>query len=115
MSPSLILLAENAGAIMTTLKDDDTSDAKLLTSIFDTPELVECYDNDVLFLLKGLLNEKTGANIRNEIAHGLMGEQKGCNGAARFFLCWVLRLLSYTSGECQEILMTSENLQKESK
>lgn len=108
-------IAENAGAIMTTLKDDDTSDAKLLTSIFDTPELVECYDNDVLFLLKGLLNEKTGANIRNEIAHGLMGEQKGCNGAARFFLCWVLRLLSYTSGECQEILITSENLQKESK
>lgn len=107
-------IAEDAGAIMSTLKDDDTSDAKLLTSIFDAPELIECYDNDILFLLKGLLNEKIGANIRNEIAHGLMGEQKGSNGAARFFLCWVLRLLSYTSGECQEILTTSENLKKES-
>lgn len=108
-------LAEEEGAIMSTLKDDDTSDAKLLTSIFDAQELIECYDNDILFLLKGLLNEKTGANIRNEIAHGLMGEQKGSNGAARFFLCWVLRLLSYTSSECQEILITSENLKKESK
>lgn len=37
-------IAENAGAIMTTLKDDDTSDAKLLTSIFDTPELVATLD-----------------------------------------------------------------------
>lgn len=107
-------IAEDAGAIMSTLKDDDTSDAKVLKSIFDAPELVDCYDNDILFLIKGLLNEKTGANIRNEIAHGLMGEQKGSNGAARFFLCWVLRLLSYTSGECQEILITSENLRKES-
>lgn len=108
-------IAEDVGAVMSTLKKDDTSDAKLLTSIFDSPELIECYDNDILFLFKGLLNEKTGANIRNEIAHGLMGEQKGSNGVARFFLCWVLKLLSYTSVECQKILNTSENLKKESK
>lgn len=108
-------IAESAGAIMSTLEDDDTSDAKLLTSVFDSPELIECYDNDIIFLFKGLLNEKTGANIRNKIAHGIMGEQEGSNGAARFFLCWVLKLLSFTSIECWEIIRSSEKLSEKSK
>ena len=108
-------IAESAGAIMSTLEDDDTSDAKLLTSVFDSPELIECYDNDIIFLLKGLLNEKTGANIRNKIAHGLMGELEGSNGAARFFLCWALKLLSFTSIECLKIIRTSEKLSEKSK
>ena len=97
-------LAETFGANMSTLDDDNLSEAKTLTSIFDAPELVDCYDNDILFLIKGLMNEKTGANIRNEIAHGIMSEQKGNSGVARFFFCWVLKLLSFTSKECQDTI-----------
>ena len=100
-------LAETVGANMSTLNNDSTSDAKLLTSIFDAPELVDCYNSDILFLFKGLMNEKAGGNIRNEIAHGLMGEQAGSNGTARYFFCWVLKLLSFTSREFQDILFES--------
>lgn len=103
-------IAENTGGIMYTLENNGSSQEKLLTSIFDTPELVECYDNDILFLFKGLMNEKAGANIRNEIAHGIMSENKGNSGVARFFLCAVLKLLSLTSKEYYKILQESDAL-----
>jgi len=100
-------VAECAGANMSTLKYDDTSDMKLLKSVFDAPELIECFDEDILFLFKGMMNEKAGANIRNEIAHGIMSQQKGNSGVARFFFCWVLKLLSFTSKDFYKFL--SEN------
>lgn len=105
-------IAENVGGIMYTLENNGSSKEKLLTSIFDTPELVECYDNDILFLFKGLMNEKAGANIRNEIAHGIMNENKGNSGVARFFLCAILKLLSFTSKEYYKILQESDALMR---
>lgn len=96
-------IASSAGALTTTLKPDNTSDAKTLSSIFELPELIDCYDNNLLFLFQGLMNEHVGANIRNEIAHGLMSEAKGNDGAARFFFCWVLKLLALTARNFYEI------------
>ena len=95
-------LAKNCGAITSTLNDDSTSDAKLLTSLFELPELLDCYDNDILFLFQGLMNEKNGANIRNNIAHGLMDEWASNSGASYFFFCWVIKLLSFTARSCYQ-------------
>ena len=103
-------IAENAGAIISTLKADRSSENKVLSSVFTLPELIDCYDNDILFLFQGLMNEKAGANIRNEIAHGIMGEVKGSSGCSIFFLCAVLKLLSLTSKRAYEILRESEAL-----
>lgn len=41
---------------------------------------MDCYDNDILFLFKTLLNEQSEANIRNEIAHGIIGEASASSG-----------------------------------
>ena len=105
-------IAEISGAITTTINNKNTSDAKLLSSVFDTPELKDCYNTDILFLFKGLLNEKAGANIRNNIAHGLMSEATGNSGVARFFFWWVVKLLSFTSYECQKILVSEKILNR---
>lgn len=103
-------IAKVAGGITSTLKDDGTSEEKVLGTIFSMQELTDCYDENILFLFKGLLNEQAGANIRNLIAHGLMEEKEANSGIGIYFLCAIIRLLALTSKECLGILKTSEKL-----
>lgn len=103
-------LARELGALTVTLENDGTSKEKLLTSVFDLPELVNAYDNDILFLFEGLLNKQAGANIRNNSAHGLLTESSAKSGACVYFICAVIRLLSYTSSECINLLINSSKI-----
>lgn len=82
-------IAEENGGLVYTLEDDDTSNAKTLSSIFDIPELVDCYDPDYLFTFRGLLNEKAGSNLRNMIAHGIL-EPGAANSGSSIYFCIVL-------------------------
>lgn len=104
-------LARELGALTVTLENDGTSKEKVLTSVFDLPELIDAYDNDILFLFEGLLNEQAGANIRNNVAHGLLIEALAQSGVCIFFICAVIRLLSYTSIECINIFNNSPKIQ----
>lgn len=103
-------IAKEAGGLTTTLGNDGTFQEKVLSSIFDLPELLDCYNNDILFLFKGLLNEKAGANIRNEIAHGIVDEATTNAGAYLYFVGAVIKMLSFTSKKCYKILRRSTNL-----
>lgn len=103
-------LARELGALTVTLENDGTSKEKLLTSVFDLPELTDAYDNDILFLFEGLLNEQAGANIRNKTAHGLLTESSAKSGVCIYFICAVIRLLSYTSFECMNLLISSSKI-----
>ena len=97
-------IAKTAGALTVTLENDGSSKQKTLTSIFDLPELLDCYDNDIIFLFKGLLNEQSGANIRNEIAHGIMEETKGATGSCVYFISALIRLLVISSPKCLKMI-----------
>ncbi len=77
-------IAKNVGGITVTLENDGSSKEKVLSSIFDLPELLDCYDNDILYLFKALLNEQSGANIRNEVAHGIVSEASASSGVYSF-------------------------------
>lgn len=103
-------IAKEVGGLTVTLENDGTSKEKVLSSIFDLPELNDCYDNDILFMFRELLNEKAGANIRNEVAHGLLSESGAASGACLYFACAVIKLLSYTSPRCYRTLKTSAKL-----
>lgn len=103
-------IAKEVGGLTVTLENDGTSKEKVLSTIFDLPELNDCYDNDILFIFRGLLNEKAGANIRNEVAHGLLGESSAASGACLYFASAFIKLLSYTSPQCYSILQTSDKL-----
>ena len=98
------ILAKELGDITITLENDGASKEKVLSAIFDLPKLKDSYDNDILFEFKGLLNEPSGANLRNLVAHGLLGDR--ITGCSLYFLCAVIKLLSFTSKECYEIFMT---------
>lgn len=103
-------IAREVGGITVTLENDGSSMEKVLSSIFSLPELLDCYDNDIIFTFKGLLNEQAGANIRNEVAHGIIGEYACSTGVCLYFGVAVIKLLSYTSISCYEILRNNEKL-----
>lgn len=104
-------IAKNAGALTVTLENDGSSKQKTLTTVFDLPELLDCYDNDIIFLFKGLLNEASGANIRNEIAHGIMEESKGVAGASIYFICAFIKLLVISSLRGFSMLVDNEKME----
>ena len=103
-------IAREVGGLTVTLEKDDSSMEKVLSSILLLPELVDCYDNDILFTFRGLLNEQAGANIRNEIAHGIISEYACSTGVCLYFGVAVIKLLSLTSASCYQILKNSEKL-----
>ena len=103
-------IAKEVGGLTVKLKDDGSSMEKVLSSILSLPELLDCYDNDILFTFRGLLNEQAGANIRNEIAHGIISEYACSTGVCLYFGVAVIKLLSLTSASCYQILKNSEKL-----
>ena len=103
-------IAKEVGGLTVTLKDDGSSMEKVLSSILSLPELLDCYDNDILFTFRGLLNEQAGANIRNEIAHGIISEYACSTGVCLYFGVAVIKLLSLTSISCYQILKNSKKL-----
>ena len=103
-------IAREVGGLTVTLEKDGSSMEKVLSSILSLPELVDCYDNDILFTFRGLLNEQAGANIRNEIAHGIISEYACATGVCLYFGVAVIKLLSLTSASCYQILKNSEKL-----
>lgn len=103
-------IAREVGGLTVTLENDGSSMEKVLSSILSLPELVDCYDNDILFTFRDLLNEQAGANIRNEIAHGIISEYACSTGVCLYFGMAVIKLLSLTSASCYQILKNSEKL-----
>ena len=103
-------IARNAGGLTVTLEDDGSSKERVLSTVFSLPELLDCYDNDILFTFKGLLVERAGANIRNEVAHGIISEYSCSTGVCLYFGLAIIKLLSYTSTECYRIFKNSERL-----
>lgn len=102
-------IAREMGGLTVTLESDGTSKEKVLSSIFDLPELVDAYDNDILFLFKGLLNEQAGANIRNEIAHGIMSPQTAKSGARIYFVSVFIKLIATSTLEYIKLFERLEN------
>lgn len=45
-------IAREVGGLTVTLENDGSFMEKVLSSIFDLPELLDCYDNDIIFTFK---------------------------------------------------------------
>lgn len=103
-------IAKDVGGLTTTLSDNGLSQKKVLSSVFTLPELLDAYDNDILFTFQGLLNEQAGANIRNKVAHGIIEETECSSGECLYFGALVIKLLSFTSYACNEIMCNSEKI-----
>ena len=96
-------LAKLCGGLVTDFNDDGSEQVKGLTSIVKIPELIDCYDANVLFIFEGLLNRVAGANIRNKIGHGIMDSDEGNSQTSKFFFAAVVKWLSWYSPDCYPI------------
>ncbi|BAZ21554.1 hypothetical protein NIES4073_24320 [Kalymmatonema gypsitolerans NIES-4073] len=53
-------------------KKETIQDDFLLHEVLNSPDLIRVLKKDIIFTLKGLLVERMGSNLRNEICHGLL-------------------------------------------
>lgn len=89
---SIRYVLTNHGVDVTNYQDDRTQPVKLLGPLFDVPEMKEIFGESCWFELRGLLIEKTGAELRNKISHGFISNAE-CYGPAAKNVWWiVLRL-----------------------
>ncbi len=103
-------VAKQVGGLTEYFDNDDSQKEKALGSIFDLPDLKDSYDNDILYLFKALLDEPSGGNIRNDIAHGLVDEEDASSGIYLYFAGAVIKLLVMSSQQCLTIYEKSEKL-----
>ncbi len=103
-------LAKTCGDVVINFRDG-IQQAKTLGSIFDCDNLKLCYDENILFTFRGLMEKKEGSNIRNLIGHGLM-EREDVGYSCIYFICAVFKLLFYNS---KNVLKEFSNTRKDSK
>ena len=77
--------------------DDHTEEELSLGEILKIPELVDAYDENLLFTMKGLMVSSAGSNIRNMIAHGLVDQEDTRSGAFYYCICFIMRILALTA------------------
>lgn len=85
------------GGVTSTL-ESGVQDERDLNQILWMDEAVEAFGLDILFDLRGILIERFGYNLRNEMAHGLLDEG-GFYGVGSVYLWWLTIMLCWR-GHC---------------
>ena len=97
-------LVKICGDTVTYLKDDGTESYKPLSALLGSEKLGECYNEDIIFTFRSIMDEPIGENLRNLNAHGLLEPQRGNSMSAVCFLCLLIKLLVMYSPKAQPIL-----------
>lgn len=98
-------LVDICGDTTSFLNVDGCEEYKTLSQLFQSEKLAECYDENILFTLRTVLNERGGPNLRNLNAHGLLEPDMGNSGVALSFLSFFIKFLSFYSVEANEVLL----------
>jgi hypothetical protein len=85
---SLRHILKRQGFISSHLTSDSIQDEYTLNKVLELSELGQLLHQDVIFTLRSLLCERKGANIRNELCHGLLNHDQLCTGQIRY-LSWL--------------------------
>lgn len=90
---SLRVLAEKAGGLTSSLKQDMVQDAHSLNTLLEENSTVaSSLGEDLLLNLRALLTERSGSNFRNELLHGLCqpSESRRLDGVSVWYLATIL-------------------------
>lgn len=78
-----------SGVIVSKLDGYGIQEEKDLGALLREPKLEELLGEELVFDLQGLLVERFGTNLRNRIAHGLMGDDE-FSSASTLYLWWLV-------------------------
>ena len=93
LEASIRYVLQQAGAITSGMRDGIQAE-KDLKQLFEMPEFETMFGPDILFDLRGILIERFGHNLRNEMSHGLLTEGGFYQPASEYLwwltihLCW---------------------------
>ena len=85
---------QHEGVVTSTLESDGTQKEWDLNILLWKPEVEQILGLDILFDLRGILTEKFGHNLRNDLAHGLLPEG-GYYRETCVYLWWLVLFLCY--------------------
>jgi hypothetical protein len=83
------------GIITSKLESDDTQDERDLGWMLTHAEMAKIFGEGMAFDLRGLLVERFGLNLRNDIAHGLLAESQMMTEGALYAWWLTLRLCCF--------------------
>lgn len=87
---------KQAGAKTTNIDKDGIQNENGMSTLMDLPEAEQVFGANLTFELKSLFCDAFGPNLRNELAHGLLGEDE-CNSPPAIYAWWLaLRLIFIT-------------------
>jgi hypothetical protein len=93
---SIRFVLQQHGADITNLNSDLTQPVKTLGALLDMPETERIFGANLSFEMRGVLIEKRGYSLRNDIAHGLV-TQAGCYSEAAINLWWLVLKLCHSN------------------
>lgn len=83
------------GIITSKLESDDSQDERDLRWMLTHAEMAKIFEDGMPFDLRGLLVERFGLNLRNNIAHGLLPESQMITPGALYAWWLTLRLCCF--------------------
>jgi len=89
---SIRLILETHGVITSKLDPTGIQDERDFGWLLSQPKASEVFGAGTIFDLRGLLTERFGHNLRNNMAHGLLGEETFYGDGAILVWWYVLRL-----------------------
>lgn len=86
---SIRFILEKNDVVVTTISNNGIQEEKNVNTLLKEEKLVELLGEDLIFILRALLIEKSGDNFRNDISHGLMSYER-CEGNCAKYLWWLV-------------------------
>lgn len=87
---------KEAGAKTTNLDKDGVQNENGMSTLMDLPEAEQVFGKDLAFEFKSLFCDAFGPNLRNELAHGLLGED-GCHSPYAIYAWWLALRLTFNT------------------
>lgn len=92
------------------IDDKQAEKVIVLSSVLDALKENKVLKENIVFNLRSLFDEASGANFRNRICHGITDAEEGVGPIAVYVVCMILKFFVDNSKKCQDIAKNSMTL-----